>query len=122
MVKVAIIGYTVLHLFFYSCSYCMSDSRFWMPYYIIDEMFGGGALLWFIAFRYSKKYSVPCFLVFVFSLARFFWNVWCYVFTVNASDTKWTFILFLCLLPGIYYTLFCPGSRTVNFLSKALRL
>lgn len=118
MIKAVIIGYTVLHLFFYACQTCMQDSRYWMPYYIWDEMFGGGVILWLVAFRYSKKYSVPCFLVFCFSLVRFVWNIWCYVFGVNASDTRWTFILFLCLLPVIYYTLFNNQSRLVKFLNQ----
>ncbi len=121
MIKVAVIGYTVLHLFFYSCSYCMSDSRYWMPYYIIDEIVGGGIILWWFVFQNTKDFKVPAFSLFVFSVIRCIWNVACYITGVNASNTKWTAILFIFLLPVIYWTLFFPGSKITTFLNKHLK-
>jgi len=121
MVKVAIIGYTVLHGFFFACQSCMLDQSYWMPYWVADEIFGGGIILWLIAFRYSKKYHIAAFVTLLFSIFREVWNIICYIKGINTSDTNLTSILFLGLLPVIYYTLFVPNGRLTTFLDKQLK-
>lgn len=121
MIRAAIIGYTVLHGFFYSCNTCMTDSRYWMPYYIADEIVGGGVILWWVAYKYSKDFKVPCFALFVFSIIRCLWNLSCWIWSINASNTEWTTILFFCLLPVVYYILFFPNSKISSFLDTHLK-
>jgi len=121
MLRVAIIGYTLLHGFFYACDSCMADSRYWTPYYIMDEIVGGGVILWWFAYMKSVKYRIPAFALFVFSWIRVLWNISCYIFGVNRSDTNWTMILFFFLLPVVYYTVFLPGGKFTKFLDKHLK-
>ena len=120
MIRAAIIGYTLLHGFFYSCSYCMSDSRYWMPYYIIDEIFGGGIILWLWVFRTTKDFKVPAFALFVFSVIRCLWNLSCYIIGLDTSNTKWTMILFFCLMPVVYWTMFAPDGILNVLIEKQL--
>lgn len=121
MIRVAIIGYTLLQGFFYSCSSCMQDNRYWMPYYIIDEIIGGGFILWYFVYKNSKDFKIPAFALFVFSVIRCLWNIWCYIMGINASNTKWTAILFFCLLPVVYWTLFAPDGLVTAFIEKQLK-
>lgn len=125
MVKIAIIGYVGMLGFFYSCDIlggCLSNPAFWPYYYIWDHLFGGGVALWFIAYLYSNKYRVPAFFVFIFSFIRFFWQTTCYITGVNPSDTYWTLILFFCLLPVIFITVFTPKGRLTGMLNRTLNL
>ncbi len=121
MIKAAIIGYTLLHGFFYSCSDCMADSRYWMPYYIVDEIVGGGIILWWFVYSYSKKFRIPAFALFIFSVIRCMWNIACWIVGTDASNTKWTMILFFCLLPVIYWTMFAPDGFLTVFLDRQLK-
>jgi len=120
MIKVAIIGYTVMLVFAYSCDSCMMNPKWWQPYYIWDQAFGGGFILWHHAFKKSVKYKMPLFCLFVFSVIRCLWNISCLIMKVNPADTNWTIVLFFCLLPVIYFTLFTPNGRVTNFLNKYL--
>lgn len=122
MIKVIIIGYTLLHLFFYACQSCMQNERYWMPYYIWDEMFGGGVLLWYMAYRKSIKYKVATFFTFIFSCVRCAWNIALYIFGINQLTSRLDFILCVCLLPVIYFTMFSPESRTTKFLDEHLKM
>lgn len=121
MLRVAIIGYTLLHGFFYTCEYCMANSAYWTPYYIIDEIVGGGVILWWHAYTHSAKYRIPAFTLFIFSCIRVLWNISCYVVGVNRSDTRWTMILFFFLLPVVYWTLFAPDGMLTQFLDRNLK-
>lgn len=121
MIRAAIIGYTLLHGFFYSCSDCMIDPRYWMPYYIIDEIVGGGIILWYFVFRNCKDFKVPAFCLFVFSVIRCAWNIACWIVGLNASNTKWTIILFFFLMPVVYWTMFAPDGILNIFIEKQLK-
>lgn len=121
MIKVAILGYTILHGFFFACQHCLSDPSYWMPYWITDEFFGGGVMLWLFAFKKSEKYKVAAFFTFLFSVLREVWDILLRIKEVNTSDTEWTSILFLGLLPIIYYTLFVPNGRLTTFIDKHLK-
>lgn len=91
-----------------------------MPYYIIDEIVGGGVILWWYVFRTVKDFKVPAFALFVFSVIRCAWNLACYIVGLDASNTKWTMILFFCLLPVVYWTMFAPDGLLNVLIEKQL--
>lgn len=119
MIKIVILGYWVMLMVSYGTTWT-SKEWFWPYFWCWDQMFGGGVLLWLIAFRYSKKYSIPAFLTFLFSSIRFSWNVYCYTHNINPADTWTTVWLAILLVPIIYHTIFVYGGRTPKFLNKYL--
>lgn len=120
MTKIIMIGYWSMLMFSYGCE-CTMNPKLWPFFWCWDQTFGGGLLLWFIAFKYSRKYRFPAFLTFCFACVRMLWNVYCYSNKIDPANTWWTVWLAILLVPVIYHTLFVPKGVTVFFLNKHLK-
>ena len=125
LILITILGYTVLHGFFSVCDSCLMDKRFWTPYYIVDGTIGGGCILWIFVYRYcsitGSKYKIAALATEVYSVVMLLWNVIIPALGFNRSDTKWSFLLTIWLIPVIYYTLFAPDGVLTIFLEKQLK-
>lgn len=121
VVKTALIGYCAMLGFFYACDIgagCLTNPKFWPWYYSLDHWVKGGVFCWLYMWLTNEKYRVSCFLVLLFSLVRAVWLPVCYLTGINPSNTYWTVILFFCLLPVIFFTVFTPEGRLTKFLDK----
>jgi len=101
------------------------DSHYWTPYYLVDGLAGGGVFLWILAYQYCRlkksKYKVSAFATMTFAVFMLVWNIIIPALGFNRSDTKWSFLLTLWLIPVIYYTLFIPDGWLTKFIDNHLK-